>query len=98
MKHYGRRRQPKERPAREVPPAEIPAGFLRGLITIDLDGRVYEVPLRQPGCDGVRRPRSDTLAAQVDGQWLVMSLRAAALAVVAQVPRQLSRAELREYL
>ena len=98
MKHYGRRRQAKDRPAREAPPAEMQAGFLRGRMVLELDGRIYETELRQPGCAGARRPRSDTLAAHVDGQWLVMSLRAAALAVVNRVPRQLSRAELREYL
>ena len=80
MKRYGRRRHAKDRPARDAPPAEILAGYPRGRVTIELDGQVYEVPLRQPGCDGMRRPRSDTLAAQVDGRWLVLSLRAAALA------------------
>ena len=98
MKHYGRRRQPKDRPGREAPPAEIPAGFLRGRITVELDGRVYQTEIRQAGCDGFKRPRSDTVAARVAGEWRVMSLRAAAATVVEQVPRQLTRSELREYM
>ena len=51
------------------------------------------VPIRQPGTVNGRRPRSDQIAVEVDGAWLVMSLREAALDAVKRMPRVMTRKE-----
>lgn len=72
-----------------LPPAGAPIGH----ITISLYGHPEHVPFRQPGTVKGRRPRSDQIAVEVDGVWLVMSLREAALEVVKRMPRVLTRKE-----
>jgi len=74
-------------------PERWPAGYDRGQILIEIDGHTYGSRIRQPGYDG-RRPRSDQIAVQIDGQWLKMSLRAAVLHFAGEKPRELSLREL----
>lgn len=97
MKHYSRNRQPKPQPPDGYAPPEPdnlpPPGTEIGHITLSLYGQSVHVPIRQPGTVKGRRPRSDQIAVEVDGAWLVMSLREAALDAVKRMPRVMTRKE-----
>lgn len=64
-----------------------------GHITVSLYGYTVHVPFKQPGDKGARRCRSDHLAIPVGDEWLVMSLREAALEAVRRMPRVMTRKE-----
>ena len=70
-----------------------PPGTEIGHVTLSLYGQSVHVPIRQPGTVNGRRPRSDQIAVEVDGAWLVMSLREAALDAVKRMPRVMTRKE-----
>ena len=81
-------------PRTDDPPDLIPGADI-GAVTLDWYGQRYSIPLRVPGTVNGRRsrPRSDHVAAQIGGEWLVMSLRAALLALGDMAPRVMTRKE-----
>ena len=108
MQHYkrqGRRRRPVSKapdgwpddvppPRVDEPPDPCPGSDL-GEITLRWYGQTYMVPLKVPGTVNGRRnrPRSDQVAAQIGGEWLVMSLRAALMEIGKMAPRVMTRKE-----
>lgn len=64
-----------------------------GDVALNFYGTHLALRFRAPGDTGVRRARSDQLAVEVDGMWLMMSLRAALLHLAEQAPRVLTRKE-----
>lgn len=95
-KRYKKRQYTEPVPEGYVPPspdALPPPGTEIGHVTLSLYGCSVHAPIRQPGTVKGRRPRSDQVAVEVDGQWLVMSLREAALEAEKRMPRVLTRKE-----
>lgn len=70
-----------------------PAGTNIGGVTATLYGQTVSIPFLQPGTVNGHAPRSDQLAIEQDGRWLVMSLRAALLEVDRRMPRILTTRE-----
>lgn len=92
---------PSNRPLQDIPrpsiPVRPPPGTEVGHIHIVRYGQDILLPVRIPGCSGRNRPRSDQYAVQIDGEWLLMSYREAALQAVGQLHPELSRRALAEY-
>jgi hypothetical protein len=90
---------PPVKPLQDFPryevPSRLPPGTDVGHIEIVRYGHSILLPARIPGTVGPgRRARSDQYAFCIDGEWLRMSYREAALQAVAQLPRELTRREL----
>ncbi len=101
LQHARRRRYtskaPPDWPADLPPPRTDALPDLRpgadiGNVVLTWHGRQFIVPFRVPG-DGARRARSDQVAAEFDGHWLTMSLRAALLALAKMPGRTMTRRE-----
>ena len=108
MKHYNRpgvRRQtiskaPEGWPDDVPPPRtddqpEPKPGQDVGAVTLEWYGLRYSIPFKVPGTVSGRRnrARSDQVAAQIGGEWLVMSLRAALLELDGMALRVMTRKE-----
>lgn len=89
----GGRNAPEDGMPRPEAPADPKPGAYAGRIIAELYGKRFEVELRVPGDEGQRRARSDHLAAEIDGEWRRVSLRAALLELDRMVPRVMSRKE-----
>lgn len=95
MRRYTKRgRTPDDMPQAPLPPPTPRPGSVIGSIRVELHGHVVEVPIRQAGSEGGRRPRSDTHVFDHEDGRVKQSLRAALLKVDKDFPRTLSHKEL----
>ena len=95
MRRYTRRTQPPDdTPQAPLPPPMPRPGSVIGTIAVTLYGHTIAVPIRQPGFEGGRRPRSDTYVFDHEDGRVRQSLRAALLKVDKDFPRTLSWREI----
>lgn len=78
---------------RQEPLPDLRAGAPVGEVVLTWYGRRCSLEFRVPGDVGQRRPRSDQVAVEVDGEWCRMSLRAALLELERMAPRVATRRE-----
>jgi hypothetical protein len=98
MQHYAPSRQEPHEYPREPLPVRPRPGTDVGHIQVVKYSQTILLPIRVPGCTASRnRPRSDQYAVQIDGEWALMSYRAAALHAVGELDREMSARKLALY-
>lgn len=82
---------------RDEPLPDLRPGAPIGGVVLTFYGRQYVLDFKVPGDTAQRRPRSDQLAVEIDGEWRRMSLRSALLELDQMVPRVMTRRERESY-